>query len=62
MSFCYHCGQPEDSRDHEECQRAARLDPPRYCGQCGRRMVVKVTPDRWTAACSAHGPAADVSR
>ncbi|MFT3900291.1 MAG: hypothetical protein QM728_08615 [Gordonia sp. (in: high G+C Gram-positive bacteria)] len=31
------------------------LEPPRYCGQCGRRMVVQVRPDGWWARCSRHG-------
>ncbi|GAA3038444.1 hypothetical protein GCM10010528_18740 [Gordonia defluvii] len=31
------------------------LEPPRYCGQCGRRMVVQVRPDGWRARCSRHG-------
>lgn len=31
------------------------LEPPRYCGQCGRRMVVQVRPDGWHARCSRHG-------
>ncbi len=31
------------------------LEPPRYCGQCGRRMVVQVRPDGWDARCSRHG-------
>ncbi|MFC0313756.1 hypothetical protein ACFQNE_06925 [Gordonia phosphorivorans] len=31
------------------------LEPPRYCGQCGRRMVVQVVPDGWVARCSRHG-------
>jgi ribosomal protein S18 acetylase RimI-like enzyme len=31
------------------------LEPPRYCGACGRRMVVQVTPRGWTARCSTHG-------
>jgi hypothetical protein len=60
--YCGHCGQRADSRDHHECQRAGILDPPRYCTTCGRRMIVKVTPDRWTARCSRHGQADDVSR
>ncbi|MCF3938432.1 MULTISPECIES: biotin synthase auxiliary protein BsaP [Gordonia] len=36
---------------------AARLglEPPRFCGQCGRRMVVQVRPDGWGARCSRHG-------
>jgi hypothetical protein len=52
--YCGYCGRPEDLGAHETCQLAV-LDPPRYCAQCGRRMVVKVTPDRWTARCSRHG-------
>lgn len=37
--------------------QAARLglEPPRYCGQCGRRMVVQVAPHGWSARCSRHG-------
>lgn len=31
------------------------LEPPRYCGQCGRRMIVQVRPDGWWAKCSRHG-------
>ncbi|MFD3812443.1 hypothetical protein [Rhodococcus sp. NPDC058639] len=31
------------------------LEPPRYCVQCGRRMVVQVVPDGWWARCSRHG-------
>ncbi|GAA4679278.1 hypothetical protein [Gordonia humi] len=36
---------------------AARLglEPARFCGQCGRRMVVQVRPDGWDARCSRHG-------
>ncbi|MGV9672236.1 biotin synthase auxiliary protein BsaP [Gordonia sp. NPDC003504] len=36
---------------------AARLglEPPRFCGQCGRRMAVQVRPDGWDARCSRHG-------
>jgi hypothetical protein len=37
--------------------RAAELglEPPRYCAQCGRRMVVQVDPIGWSARCSRHG-------
>lgn len=37
--------------------RAARLglEPPRYCAECGRRMIVQVRPDGWSAKCSRHG-------
>jgi hypothetical protein len=34
---------------------ALGLEPPRYCAQCGRRMVVQVSPDGWWARCSRHG-------
>jgi hypothetical protein len=31
------------------------LEPPRFCAECGRRMVVQVRPDGWWAKCSRHG-------
>jgi hypothetical protein len=31
------------------------LEPPRFCAQCGRRMIVQVRPDGWRAQCSRHG-------
>ncbi|MDX1891051.1 hypothetical protein [Mycolicibacterium sp. 050158] len=31
------------------------LEPPRFCSDCGRRMIVQVRPDGWTAKCSRHG-------
>jgi hypothetical protein len=31
------------------------LEPPRFCSECGRRMVVQVRPDGWWAKCSRHG-------
>ena len=31
------------------------LEPPRFCAACGRRMVVQVRPDGWSAKCSRHG-------
>lgn len=33
----------------------AGLEAPRYCQLCGRRMVVQVRPDGWSALCSRHG-------
>jgi hypothetical protein len=33
------------------------LEPPRFCAECGRRMVVQVRPDGWRATCSRHGQA-----
>jgi hypothetical protein len=40
-----------------EMPMAARLglEPPRFCAECGRRMVVQVRPDGWRATCSRHG-------
>ncbi|MBN3454339.1 hypothetical protein JNN96_09945 [Mycobacterium sp. DSM 3803] len=31
------------------------LEPPRFCAECGRRMIVQVRPDGWHAKCSRHG-------
>ena len=31
------------------------LEPPRFCAECGRRMVVQVRPDGWWAKCSRPG-------
>ena len=43
--------------DPEPVPTAARLglEPPRFCAECGRRMVVQVRPDGWWAKCSRHG-------
>ena len=54
-TYCGHCGLSLAGGAHEVCRRRAELEPPRYCSKCGRRMVVQVTPDRWTARCAAHG-------
>jgi hypothetical protein len=54
--YCDHCGRlltPDGG--HAACQAARQLDPPRYCARCGRRTVVKVTPDGWSSRCSRHG-------
>lgn len=53
--WCGHCGQELTPEGHAACRRAAELDPPRYCAQCRRRMVVQVLPTGWTARCSEHG-------
>ncbi len=55
VPWCGHCGQELTSEGHAACRRAAALDPPRFCGQCRRRMVVQVTPTGWTAKCVEHG-------
>jgi len=41
----------------DDVPAAARLglEPPRYCAECGRRMIVQVRPDGWWAQCSRHG-------
>jgi hypothetical protein len=41
--------------DHAACRRALVLEPPRYCGECRRRLIVQVLPTGWTARCSKHG-------
>ncbi|HSN35080.1 MAG TPA: hypothetical protein VLT34_01910 [Arthrobacter sp.] len=59
--FCGHCGGESDgggllpSLSHLHCDGLLALEPPRYCGQCRRRMKVQVTPLGWTARCSRHG-------
>jgi hypothetical protein len=55
VAYCTGCGQPPERADHARCDIRRRFEPPRYCPQCGRRMVVKVTPMAWTATCSRHG-------
>jgi hypothetical protein len=54
-AFCGHCGADRSGADHERCDRAAALEPPRYCVLCRRRMVVQVVPTGWSARCSRHG-------
>ena len=41
--------------DHGACAARRELEPPRYCGQCRRRMVVQVMPRGWSARCVEHG-------
>ena len=55
MTFCARCGASRERGGHGECDDRLALEPPRHCVQCGRRMVVKVTPLSWTARCSRHG-------
>ena len=40
---------------HDGCARLLQLEPPRYCQECGRRMMVQVLPGQWTARCVEHG-------
>ena len=46
-----------DDRADSAVPTAARLglEPPRFCAECGRRMVVQIRPDGWWAKCSRHG-------
>lgn len=54
-AYCPSCGGALAEADHATCRRRLDLEPPRYCGQCRRRMKVQVTPGAWTATCVAHG-------
>jgi hypothetical protein len=53
--WCDRCGESLSRGDHLECQVARNLEPPRFCAQCRRRMVVQVLPKGWSARCSEHG-------
>jgi len=53
--YCGHCGRPQAEGDHLACVEKLRFEPPRFCTQCDRRMVVQVTPTSWTARCVEHG-------
>jgi hypothetical protein len=64
LTYCDQCGEPAasveapevaDTAVHARCAARRELEPPRYCGQCKRRMVVQVVPRGWTARCSEHG-------
>jgi len=53
--YCDRCGEPLAAGPHPHCLAARALEPPRYCAQCRRRLVVQVTPHGWTARCAEHG-------
>jgi hypothetical protein len=53
--FCGHCGRSANEGDHAVCAEKLRFEPPRFCVECDRRMVVQVTPTSWTARCVEHG-------
>jgi GNAT superfamily N-acetyltransferase len=55
VPYCDQCGEPLTGEGHERCRRGRELEPPRYCPQCRRRMVVQVAPTGWTARCVEHG-------
>ena len=50
--WCGLCGEPGS---HPDCELKLALEPPRYCTQCKRRMVVQVHPTGWDARCVEHG-------
>jgi hypothetical protein len=51
--FNVYTGEPEGTTMPMAAQLG--LEPPRFCAECGRRMVVQVRPDGWWARCSRHG-------
>jgi hypothetical protein len=53
--FCGQCGELLSAGPHLACAARAELEPPRYCPECARRMVVQVDPVGWRARCSRHG-------
>ena len=53
--YCDRCGFPNDDHDHAACEAARKLEPPRYCALCRRRMKVQVVPTGWRATCVEHG-------
>ncbi|WP_024793100.1 biotin synthase auxiliary protein BsaP [Tomitella biformata] len=57
LEFNLYTGLPLADADGSAMPTAAQLglEPPRYCGVCGRRMVVQVEPNSWWARCSRHG-------
>jgi hypothetical protein len=55
MTYCDRCGEPTATGGHQTCRQARGLEPPRYCPDCRRRLVVQVTPTGWTARCVEHG-------
>jgi hypothetical protein len=54
-TYCDRCGEALDARDHSGCAAARRLEPPRFCRICRRRMKVQVLPAGWHAECVEHG-------
>jgi len=53
-TYCGHCGGPRTA-PHERCDARLELEPPRYCPECRRRLIVQVLPTGYVARCSAHG-------
>ena len=55
MTYCGHCGREVTDSDHAGCDERLRMEPPRFCTECRRRMVVQVVPRGWSARCVEHG-------
>lgn len=55
MTFCDQCGEEATHGGHDGCTLRRSLEPPRYCPECRRRMVVQVLPRGWSARCVEHG-------
>jgi hypothetical protein len=58
--FCGHCGE-RLLEQHGRCEARLELEPPRYCAECRRRLIVQVLPTGYVARCSAHGELAQPS-
>lgn len=56
-TYNVYTGRLTADMDGSDTPTAAQLglEPPRFCADCGRRMVVQVRPDGWWAECSRHG-------
>nr|MCW2727642.1 alcohol dehydrogenase [Aeromicrobium sp.] len=54
-TFCGLCGELAGAGAHVRCVEHLRLEPPRYCAHCRRRMAVQVVPTGWSARCVEHG-------
>ncbi|MHB1854583.1 MAG: biotin synthase auxiliary protein BsaP [Acidimicrobiales bacterium] len=52
--FCTGCGRAVGRCPRQGACRG-RYEPPRFCGSCGVRMAVRVTPTGWMARCRDHG-------
>ncbi len=55
LRFGVYTGAPVEEAVAPPAAAVLGLEPPRFCGQCGRRMIVQVVPTGWTARCSRHG-------
>ncbi len=54
-AYCGHCGEALLAAPHQRCDERLELEPPRYCPECRRRLIVQVLPTGYVARCSAHG-------